>query len=46
MDIVVDCPECEGKMVPLSGYIIEGRIHKAVPFREWRCVKCGNSVSY
>jgi len=41
----VDCPFCDGKMVPLSGWIYEGRIKKAVPLAEWKCVKCGYSVS-
>jgi len=26
----VDCPFCDGKMVPLSGWIYEGRIKKAL----------------
>jgi len=33
---VVDCPKCDGKMVPLSGWIYEGTTKKVIPLAEWR----------
>lgn len=43
--VVVDCPKCDGKMVPLSGYHspMTG-VAVSLPFAKWRCVKCGYTV--
>lgn len=41
----VDCPKCDGKMVPLSKLepATTGN-YPVLMFAEWRCVKCGYSV--
>ena len=42
---VVDCPKCDEKMVPLSGSVYEKSFeYAAVPYKEWKCVKCGFKV--
>jgi uncharacterized protein with PIN domain len=43
---IVDCPKCDGKMVPLSEIVQEkvGSV-KVAPYAEWRCIKCGHSIS-
>ena len=49
MNVAVDCPKCDGKMVPLSsiemrGNFAGGGMYAVVPYYEWRCVKCGYTV--
>lgn len=45
--IAVDCPKCDGKMVPLSkidGWVDDHGGRTFVPFYEWKCIKCGHYV--
>ncbi len=41
----VDCPKCDGKMVPLSGSISArtGDV-QVMPYAEWICVKCNYMI--
>lgn len=45
MSLVVGCPKCDGKMVPLSN-VYSPMTGKAVPipFYKWVCVKCGYEI--
>lgn len=48
MNELVDCPKCDGKMVPLSSVVQTDfgipTKSSVVPYAEWQCVKCGYSV--